>query len=293
MRILNTWTTLYQVAMEQKTGKHRNTTDKFYTKQSVAESCVREFFDVISTCDTDLIVEPSAGAGAFSEVLRLYHGNVLAFDLVPEHPSIIQQDFLLTTFDLQHKGRIHFVGNPPFGRQSSLAKKFIKRCGKVGYSISFVLPKSFRKESMQKAFPLCFHLIHEIDLPHNSFLVNNKDHHVPCVFQIWVRKPGMDREIHTILTTSFRFVAKTECPHVAFRRVGGGAGNMTKDFQNKCEQTHYFLKFDSATDLEWLLKTYTPTVASDNTVGPKSISKKELVVILCKVLNTQPEKNET
>ena len=50
--------------------------------------------------------------------------------------------------------KIHIIGNPPFGRQSSLAIKFIKKSAEFCDSISFILPKSFKKDSLKKHFPL-------------------------------------------------------------------------------------------------------------------------------------------
>ena len=99
----------------------------------------------------------------------------------------MQENFLkLDTNDFKN---IHTIGNPPFGRQSSLAKQFIKKCATFSDSISFILPKSFKKESYQKSFPLNFHLEYETDLDKNSFIIDGKIHNVPCVFQIWINKP--------------------------------------------------------------------------------------------------------
>ena len=64
----------------------------------------------------------------------------------PENDEIIKQDYLEFDFNLQNSyKRIHIVGNPPFGRQSSLAIKFIKKSCEYCDSISFILPKSFKK----------------------------------------------------------------------------------------------------------------------------------------------------
>ena len=63
-------------------------------------------------------------------------------------------------------------------------KKCKKSCNFCN-SISFILPKSFKKDSLKKSFPLNFHLIYEGDLPDKSFLVDGVEYDVPCVFQIW------------------------------------------------------------------------------------------------------------
>ena len=69
-----------------------------------------------------------------------------------------------------------------------MAIQFIKKCCSFANSISFILPKSFKKDSMKKHFPLNYHLIFEMDLPENAFLINNKETDVPCIFQIWQYK---------------------------------------------------------------------------------------------------------
>ena len=91
-----------------------------------------------------------------------------AFDIDPKKDYITKQNFLELGLDkyksYQSEGRkIHCIRNPPFGRQASLARKFIKKCSLFSNTIAFILPKSFRKESYQKAFPLEFHLIKEYD----------------------------------------------------------------------------------------------------------------------------------
>jgi hypothetical protein len=106
------------------------------------------------------------------------------------HNEIIKQDYLMLDHsNFKNKfNNIHIIGNPPFGRQSSFAIQFIKKSCEFCDSLSFILPKSFKKDSLKKHFPLRFHLIFESDLPDKSFLVDGVEHNVPCVFQIWQKK---------------------------------------------------------------------------------------------------------
>ena len=149
--------------MSQKTGLKRNNNEKYYTKKSIVLSCLQIIKTNISIQSEDIIIEPSAGNGAFSIPLSIIYNNVLSYDLHPEQKDIIQQDYLsLCIRDIREKyKKIHIIGNPPFGRQSSLAKKFIKKSCEYCDTISFVLPKSFKKDSFQKTFPLCFHMIYQ------------------------------------------------------------------------------------------------------------------------------------
>lgn len=111
----------------QNTGLERNTLDKFYTKSEIVELCITTINEHLKIKKSDVIIEPSAGNGSFSKPLKDMFKNVIALDLAPEDSAIIKQDF----FDFDPKSyegkTIHIIGNPPFGRQSSIAKKFIKR----------------------------------------------------------------------------------------------------------------------------------------------------------------------
>ena len=269
-------------------GLKRDIIDKFYTKKEIAQYIIDLFKQHIAPNNDDLIIEPSAGNGAFIDAIKSLTCNYEFYDLEPEHEEIIKQDYLLyntNNTNNTNTQKIHILGNPPFGRQSSLAIKFIKKSCQFCSSISFILPKSFKKDSLKKTFPLNFHLLFEMDLPERSFLVNNKEHDVPCIFQIWIKKT-YDREVYTKLEPhNFIFVEKTDNPNISFRRIGVNAGTIDVNSTNKSVQSHYFIKFTNANDLEKNIELLN-TIAydSNNTVGPKSIGKQELIKEFNKVL---------
>lgn len=268
--------------IEQTTGLKRNTIDKYYTKPNIATQCINLIKTHVTIGPTDLIIEPSAGNGAFITQIKSITTNYKFYDLEPEHDEIVRQNFLeLDITQLQtvtSRQPIHVVGNPPFGRQSSLAIKFIKKCCQFAKSISFILPKSFKKESMQKYFAKNFHLVHECDLPTNSFLVNNIDCDVPCVFQIWIHMPTERPAIIKVDPHHFTFVKKEEEPDISFRRVGINAGTISTNISDKREQSNYFIKFTNGLPLATNLdKLKNITFTFNNTVGAKSISKGEVI----------------
>lgn len=265
------------IKIDQKKGLKRNTIDKFYTKDTIVNKCV----DIIKNNNiienNHLIIEPSAGNGAFIKEIKLLSNNFKFYDINPEHEEIIKQDFLeLKNPTSDYK--IHIIGNPPFGRQSSMAIKFIKKSCEFANTISFILPKSFKKDSLQKHFNKYFHMINEIDLPDNSFLVNNEETDVPCVFQIWEKKEDAREEVKTLEPINFIFVKREDKPDIAFRRVGVNAGTITKDIANSSIQSHYFIKFTNNKSInDNIKKIKNITYEFNNTVGPKSISKQELI----------------
>jgi len=273
----------------QTKGLKRDVIDKFYTKKETVNYIIELFKQYIAPNNDDLIIEPSAGNGAFIDAIKSLKCDYEFYDLEPEHEEIIKQDYLLyntnTNTNTSNNNKIHILGNPPFGRQSSLAIKFIKKSCQFCYSISFILPKSFKKDSLKKTFPPNFHLLCEIDLPEKSFLVNTKEYDVPCIFQIWIKKT-YSREVSTKLEPhNFVFVTKTDNPSISFRRVGVNAGTIDVNSANKSIQSHYFIRFTNANDLEKNIELLNTIVYdSNNTVGPKSIGKQELIKEFNKVL---------
>ena len=265
---------------KQKTGLKRNIIDKYYTSINTVDICINLIKKYLIIKENDLCIEPSAGNGSFIKNIKLLCKNYKFYDIEPEHNEIIKEDYLKLNYNIfKEYNKIHIIGNPPFGRQSSLAIQFIKQSSKYCDTISFILPKSFKKNSLRKHFPLNFHLIHEYDLPKNSFIVDNKEYDVPCVFQIWLKK-NINREVQQKLKPNkYEFVKINENPHISFRRVGVYAGKIDTYIEDKSIQSHYFIKFDSNIFTEELLKKLNIITYSckDNTAGPKSISKQELI----------------
>ena len=265
---------------KQNKGLNRNTIDKYYTSSIVVDECLNFIKKHIEINTEDLLIEPSAGNGAFIAGIKSLSNNFRFYDLEPDNNEIMKQDYLLYDYgDIKETFRkIHIIGNPPFGRQSSSAIKFIKKSCEFCDSISFILPKSFKKNSLKKKFPLNFHLIFEIDLREKSFLVDGLEYNVPCIFQIWEKKSTNRIVDEKLKPVNFMFVGKTDNPDISFRRVGVNAGTIDKKFQEKSIQSHYFIKFTNGKSIiDNLNKLYTITYDFNNTVGPKSISKQELI----------------
>lgn len=272
--------------MSQTTGLKRNTMDKYYTKDSVVKMCMDRIEEHLPMNDNelidDLMIEPSAGDGAFIEGIKELTNNYAFYDLFPQNDEIQEQDYLaldsnaMWKIKYDNKIKIHVIGNPPFGRQSSLSLKFISKSCEFADSISFILPKSFKKESIQNKIYSHLHLLHQEDLPKNSFLVNGKDYDVPCVFQIWIRR-GYSREMpKKEIHTGFRFVKKDENPDFAFRRTGFYAGRLDTNYMDKSISSHYFIKLDNSSE-EMINTLKQVTFETNNTVAQKSISKPELI----------------
>lgn len=161
-----------------------NDLDKFYTVPSVVEKSLTTLTSHYPWENWRLVIEPSAGNGSFLH--KIPTANKIGLDISPEHNDIIQQDFL-TYFPPRGHGKILVVGNPPFGRVSSLAIKFFNHAAKWADVIAFIVPRTFRRVSVQNKLNRNFHLIKDEEIPikpcafHPIMMAK-------CCFQIWEKK---------------------------------------------------------------------------------------------------------
>jgi hypothetical protein len=253
--------------------------DKFYTKPEVVEQCLTTLNNITNI---DLWLEPSAGAGVFLSRLPTPR---LGLDIEPDSEDIIQQDFF--TFTPNTSARIAVVGNPPFGKNSSLAIKFFNHAAAWATVIAFIVPKTFKKTSVQNKLNLNWVLHYEQDIPKNAFDLLSDDnivstYDVPCVWQIWVkgsRKKLMLPTSHVDWVWSNKNTAK-----YAIRRVGGLAGKCFTEFSDYAESSHYFIDCTPSVynKLNSLYAEFQDVAR--NTAGNPSLSKAELVSIYSKSL---------
>jgi hypothetical protein len=257
--------------MKQGTGKNRNIKDQFYTNETVAKKCIQEIVETMPETKNYLWIEPSAGNGAFFNNVSF---PKLGLDIEPGTNDIQKQDYL--TWQPPIEDSIVF-GNPPFGRQSSIAKAFIAKSCNFAKVVAFILPRSFTKPSMYNAFPLSFHRVYSVDLEKNSFVLNDKLYDVPCVFQIWEKRDTERKVDEKIKPNGFQYVTN-ELYDIAFRRVGVNAGQCYAFGEKRSIQSHYFIKFDTYD--KNIIKKINNHVFPSNTVGPRSLSKPEVNKVL-------------
>ena len=252
--------------------------DKFYTKPNLIENLFKQI------PQGDCYLEPSAGEGAFSDYATKL-GVCLAYDILPGKTGMTQADFLKTdiTDALAGYKNVVCIGNPPFGRQASLAVKFFNKCASYPQiqSICMIFPKSFKKVSVQNRLNLSFHLVSQQGMGDTAFLYEGKPYDVPTVFQVWERRSKKREKITTeALTPPLSYTRTPKKGDISIRRVGYYAGK-ANTYQNQSKQSHYFITGSKDADslieylngIEW---------GYDDTVGPRSISKQQLNPILNK-----------
>ena len=299
---------------KQDTGKYRtNTKDQFYTSPRVAKKCIQilisrlhngELYSPVLPLSSYLWVEPSAGNGAFLNSIPDTYDKI-GIDVEPGQgggANILKQDFLTWVPPEQNQKPVIIFGNPPFGRQSSLAKAFIAHSCKfpATSTIAFILPRSFVKPSMSSAFGLHFHCIHSSEVERNAFVLGgggagdgDASYDVPCVFQIWQKRSVSRIVPEKITEKGFQYVKETDPRDIVIRRVGVYAGRCFHgDINNATEynkQTHYFIKLDeqfvAVQHVKEIVDKVNAHVFPTNTTGPRSLSKPEINLVLNEILN--------
>lgn len=220
--------------------------DQFYTKPDVAQLCC----DVIDFSEYDTILEPSAGAGVFLELLP--KEKRVGIDLEPKHSEVAEQDFFL------YKGTESLViGNPPFGRVSSLAIKFFNHAATFADTIAFIIPRTFRRVSVQNKLSLDFHLVEDIEIPTGSFIPETMK--AKCCFQVWKRREikrelvilpltHSDFEVLSHITVEGKVAAPANIDF-AVRAYGGNIGQISFDIEELAPKSWHFIRSPKAEDI--------------------------------------------
>jgi hypothetical protein len=248
--------------------------DQYYTKVEVARSCVSLLATFIDFDDFDWIIEPSAGDGAFFNLLPIT--KRIGFDIDPKHPDIVKKNYFDFLPDLRQKHLV--IGNPPFGKNANLAIKFFNKSAEYAHTIAFIVPRTFRKKSVINRLDKKFHLLTEMILPKDSFVYENKAYDVPCAFQIWKREATERTEI-PIRTShpDFSFGGKDDADF-AIQRVGGRAG-LIRDkavLHKFAVQSHFFIKANDVNVLR-IMQAIDFNAIKHDTAGNPSVSRSELI----------------
>lgn len=248
--------------------------DQFYTNNDIALKCYSLLKDVLSkhNIKQTIWLEPAAGSGAFFSIVD---GSKLGIDIDPKIAKVVKADFL--TYPLKDENYIT-LGNPPFGKNSSLAIKFFNKCAEVSKVVAFIVPKTFKKDSVQKKLNQHMHLVFEWDVPSNSFNIKKEIVDVPCVFQVWIKQDDIRHSVNkSSLSDDFVFTNRT-LANIAFQRVGVKAGTIKgcASFSDIADASHLFISTNKP-DVATILKVIDWSAIKFNTAGNPSISKRELI----------------
>lgn len=248
--------------------------DQFYTLPNVAQFCVNSLSDFLgSQYDNHVWIEPAAGTGQF---LKCFPSSSVALDIAPSAKGIKRANFL--EWKPERGTRSIVVGNPPFGKNASLAQRFFNHAAAFSDVIAFILPRTFQKQTLTDRLDPQMHLRAEFALPEFAFTFEGAPYDVPTIFQIWQKSEERRKIINRPLThPHFEFV-NALCADFAFQRVGARAGLVSQEGLSKSPQSHYFLKaqssakrlFQELSGIDW-------SHVKSQTAGNPSIGKRELI----------------
>jgi predicted RNA methylase len=185
---------------KQSYGNKRTTgKEQYYTTPEAVKICLDEVRRHIDL-DGRIILEPCGGTGEFIEGFRrigIKDKNILSYDIDPKHELVCKANYLEVEF---RRTDLISITNPPYGRASSLAKKFFQHASDHCEYICYLVPKSWRKWSVQNSLDNNFHLISDIEMPKNCFYRpdsegESKKDVLNTVFQIWKKDNRQRRKI--------------------------------------------------------------------------------------------------
>ena len=261
--------------------------DQFYTNKDIALKCYNKLTELINIDEFDIHLEPSAGSGSFFNIMD--ETKKIGFDIEPKKEGIYKMDFF--DYRPQQDKKYLVLGNPPFGRGSSLAVKFFNKSAEFANCIAFIIPRTFKRVSIQNKLNLYFELIYNEDLPITPCCFTPKMT-AKCCFQVWVKKDSKRKKIIYDKThDDFEFLKhgpKDEnnqptppknCDFV-IKAYGGNCGEIIDtDLKLLRPKSWHWLK--SNIDIKLLKSRFRQLdySMSKNTVRQDSIGQKELIYL--------------
>lgn len=230
----------------EKLGNRRKTgVEQYYTPPDLALELTARLVEITGL--NRKFLEPAGGNGSFLSALeQLGAKNIDAVDLYPKHPRVKRGDFL--QYQLTGKNLVT-VSNPPFGRNNSLSIPFFNKAANHSEYIAFLVPRSWRKWSVQNRLDRRFHLISDQEVAVNYVTDTGerigKANDLRTCFQIWQRKDE-PRPIVKVQDLGLVRKCSPERADIAIRVFGFGCGRSYREFPKVPNTTLMFLTVSDA-----------------------------------------------
>ena len=165
------------------------------------------------------------------------------------------------------------VGNPPYGKNASLAVKFLNKAVELTDNISYVLPRTFRKPSILNRVHPELHLVAD-DVVSDEMFGGT----ILTCYQVWERRNEVRAKIPTVTShPDFKFVTVDEA-NLFVGGVGAAAGSVKESGFDHYNTRHYFLQVtDVVKERLVAIQDTLKQLARAATVGTPSLSKHELI----------------
>ncbi len=230
--------------MKKRLGNNRVTgKEQFYTPPELAVELVALASKSIPNFSTRNFLEPAGGTGSFISALQQTGAKTIrSVDLYPKHPLVEKANFL--EFEPAEKNLVT-ISNPPFGRNNALAIPFFNHAAKFSEYICFLVPRSWRKWSVENRLNPNFHKILDEDVfvsyQDSAGQSVTQTNDLRTCFQIWQRKEAV-RPAIVVPDNGLIQKSSPEEAQVAIRVFGYGCGKVLSDFPPQKNTTLMFVK---------------------------------------------------
>lgn len=235
-------------SIKEKTATTGNTRvtgkEQFYTPEATADQIFVLLKKMGWLTKSLTLLEPAGGTGNIIKAARKFGiKDVVSYDIEPRNPEVQFGNFLEQ--DISQTGMLT-ITNPPFGRNNSLAIPFFNHAAKFSDYIVFIVPRSWRKWSVQNKLDRNFHLVRDEDLAINYVNELGEDAHAKdrlrtCI-QFWKRETTPRKIVAVKDMGIFTKCAPTEAD-ASFTIFGYGCGSIKTEFQPVKNTTQMFVKF--------------------------------------------------
>lgn len=228
--------------------------EQYYTPNETAQEVFKNLLEMVPDLSSRVFIEPAGGTGSFIDAaLEVGIKEIISYDIEPHHPKVKAGDFLLQQI---HAVNAITVTNPPFGRNNSLSIPFFNHSAKTSEYIVFVVPRSWRKWTVQNKLDRRFELVRDDDLTINYVDVNGehgyKNNNLRTCIQYWKRSDTNLRPIYAVEDMGIISKCKFDEADVSLTIFGYGCGTVKTDFPRKPNTTQMFLKLNHPKALEAL-----------------------------------------
>ena len=264
-------------SMPEKLGNRRVTgLEQYYTPKHLALELTEVLFSKLENPGELTFLEPAGGTGSFVDALQeLGASKIQSMDTHPKHPLVEKADFLTTKILMTD---VVTVSNPPFGRNNALSIPFFNHAAGFSSHIAFLVPRSWRKWSVQNRLHQSFHLIHDqdVNLIYQDQAGNplTKANELRTCFQIWQKRETSRAKIVIPDNGYLQKTGPLEAD-VAMRVFGFGCGQVLEDFERKPNTTLMFLRLQQGLTVS-LLRGLDFDRFKNNTAYTQALSFQEI-----------------
>lgn len=238
-----------------KLGNRRVTgKEQYYTPNDTAQKIMEEIQILLPDFKNRIFLEPAGGTGSFiSAAKEIGISKIVSFDIEPLHPDVILGNFLEQSLVIS--GAITAT-NPPFGRCNSLSIPFFNHAAKFSDLIVFIVPRSWRKWSVQNKLNRNFHLVKDDDLSINYVDAlgehNYQKNNLRTCIQYWKKDDSSLRPLYEVNDMGLIAKCSFEDADVSLTIFGYSCGKVKTNFPRKKNTTQMFLKLKHPKALEAL-----------------------------------------